>query len=133
VQFWQQIVQLQFTTVQCYMNVLKILCISPLKISPKADRLLACAIPANFHYVNAPIHPTRELLLLLWRSFRGCLAPKPLIMDNIFPKRNQHNDTYYAVIHSHLKIYYLHYPSGMREERLFSPLRYQCLNCLYSQ
>jgi len=29
------------------------LCISPLKISPEVDRLLACAVPANFHYVNA--------------------------------------------------------------------------------
>jgi len=27
------------------------LCISPLKINPKADRLQACAVSANFHYV----------------------------------------------------------------------------------
>ena len=42
------------------MNVLKILCISTFKISPKGDRLLACAVPANFHwaYVNAPLVPT---------------------------------------------------------------------------
>ena len=26
----------------------------PLNISPKADRLLACSVPANFHYVTAP-------------------------------------------------------------------------------
>ena len=28
---------------------------SPLNISAKADRLLACSVPANFHYVNAPL------------------------------------------------------------------------------
>ena len=27
----------------------------PLNISPKADRLLACSVPANFHYVTAPL------------------------------------------------------------------------------
>jgi len=38
------------------------LCISPLKINPKADRLQACAVSANFHYVNAPlIVPTSPL------------------------------------------------------------------------
>jgi len=54
-------VQLQFTIMQCYMNVCKFLSVSPLNISPKADRLLACAVPANFHYVNAPLVPTSPL------------------------------------------------------------------------
>ena len=43
------------------MNVFKILCISPLKISPKADRLLACAVPSNLRYVKAPLVPTSPL------------------------------------------------------------------------
>ena len=43
---------------ECLKNYL---CISPLKISPKADRLLARAIPANFDYVNAPLFPTSPL------------------------------------------------------------------------
>ena len=49
----------------------------------------------------------------------GGLVPKPLTMDNIFSKRNQHYDTYfivYTVIHNHLQIYYFHYPSGMLED-----------------
>jgi len=53
-------VQLQFTTMQCYMFQ-NFVCVSPLKISSKADRLLACAIPANFHYVNALLVPTSPL------------------------------------------------------------------------
>ena len=32
-----------------------------IKIGPKADRLLACAVPANFHYVDDPLVPTSPL------------------------------------------------------------------------
>jgi len=41
-----------FTTVWMYFTI---------KIGPKADRLLACAVPANFHYVDAPLVPTSPL------------------------------------------------------------------------
>jgi len=34
---------------------------SPLNISPKADRLLAGSVPANFHYVTAPLKGGREM------------------------------------------------------------------------
>ena len=46
---------------QCNATFQNFLCVSPLKISPKADRLLACAVPANFHYVNALLVPTSPL------------------------------------------------------------------------
>jgi len=36
----------------------------PLNISPKADRLLACSVPANFHYVTAPLKREEK-----WRNF----------------------------------------------------------------
>jgi len=32
-----------------------------LKISPKADRLLACAVPANFHHADDPLVATPPL------------------------------------------------------------------------
>ena len=32
-----------------------------IKIGPKADRLLACAVSANFHYVDDPLVPTSPL------------------------------------------------------------------------
>ena len=38
---------------------------SPLNISPKADRLLACSVPASFHYVNAPAKKWEGK----WRNF----------------------------------------------------------------
>ena len=44
------------------------------------------------------------------------LAPKPLIMDNIFSQQNQHIAHVCTVTCNHLRIYYFHYPSGMLED-----------------
>ena len=37
-------------------------------------------------------------------------------MDNIFLQNGISVQLLYTVIHNHLKIYYLHYPSGMVED-----------------
>jgi len=74
-----------------------------LKISPKSDRLLACAVPVNFYYVTAPCtsphFSPEENCYCCCGAVSGSLSPhpkkKPLIVDDIFFKTKSGYGTYY--------------------------------------
>jgi len=97
----------------------KILCIFPSKISPKADRLLACAVPANFHYVNAPLVATSLLrtVIAVVAWFRGWLSPPKPYYGQYFFKTESAYGTYLLVIII-WKFFNL-YPWSMLEDWLF--------------